>query len=293
MTKDPSWQTEIQTVVSHVQGGGQNVVVTETAGSQAGATIVLMHGGGQTRHSWGTALRTFAAAGYRTIAYDARGHGESQWAEDGDYTFAALAADLKAILKDVEGPVALVGASMGGIAAYRAIGDGLVRASALVLVDIVPNPAQRGGERIVAFMTCNRDGFASVDEAADAVSAYYPERQRPNDISGLRKNLRLRPDGRLGWHWDPRLFGNGPTTEPPDIASWAIDMASSVTLPVLLVRGGASDVVDAEAVTGARKLLPQLEVLEVPGAGHMIVGDQNDAFNAGVLDFVGRYMPSR
>ncbi len=70
-------------------------------------------------------------------------------------------------------------------------------------------------------------------------------------------------------------------------------MASSVTLPVLLVRGGASDVVDAEAVTGARKLLPQLEVLEVPGAGHMIVGDQNDAFNAGVLDFVGRYMPSR
>jgi pimeloyl-ACP methyl ester carboxylesterase len=278
-------------IVTMLNRAGNRITV-ESAGPETGATVVLLHGGGQTRHSWGTALSAFARAGYRTIAYDARGHGQSDWDPAGDYSFGALARDLEDVLAGAEGRIALVGASMGGITAYRAIAERLVDAAALVLVDIVPNPVKEGGQRIAKFMTSNRDGFATLEEAGDAVAEFYPERPRPKDISGLRKNLRLRSDGRFGWHWDPRLFGDRPTSEPPDIAGWAIEMAPSVTVPLLLVRGGDSDVVDADSIAETKRLLPQTEVFEVAGAGHMIVGDKNDAFNEGVLTFIAREMPA-
>jgi pimeloyl-ACP methyl ester carboxylesterase len=162
--------------------------------------------------------------------------------------------------------------------------------AALALVDIVPNPAKEGGQRIAAFMTANSDGFASVEEAADAVAAYYPERPRPHDVSGLRKNLRRGAGGRLYWHWDPRLLGEGPQPEPPDIAGWALQLAPRITVPVLLVRGEHSDVVDPSGVAELKNLLPQTEIVDVAGAGHMIVGDSNDLFNAVIIAFLQRHM---
>lgn len=266
-------------------------LVGEQIGPVDAPVVVLLHGGGQTRHSWGTAAHTFAERGYHVVSYDARGHGDSAWAANGDYAFGTLARDLEDLLLDVSGPVALVGASMGGMTAFRALGEKKVKASALVLVDIVPSPSNAGRLRITKFMNSHHSGFASLEEAADAISSFYPERKRPSDISGLRRNLRERDDGRLYWHWDPRLFGTGPDPEPPNFRDWAIDLSENITSPTLLVRGGRSDVVDDAGVAELQMLLPQTEVLDVSGAGHMIVGDRNDIFNQGVLDFVHRHMP--
>ncbi len=263
----------------------------EHAGPAGGPKVILLHGGGQTRHSWKSALRTFGAAGYRAIAYDARGHGDSEWAPDADYSFHALAHDLVDIAGDARAPVALIGASMGGITGIMAAGESLLGVAALVLVDIVPTPSTAGGTRIARFMTAHTRGFATLDEAADAVSAYYPDRPRPNDVSGLKRNLRLHEDGRLYWHWDPRLFGDGRTAEPPDVASWAKDLAPRITAPTLLLRGERSDVVDDASVAETRKLMPKIEVVSIGGAGHMLVGDRNDVFNAHALSFVARHLP--
>lgn len=267
-------------------------LIGEQAGHTGAPTVVLLHGGGQTRHSWGTAARALAGRGYQVMSYDARGHGDSDWASNGDYAFDTLARDLEEVLESTSGPIALIGASMGGMTAFRAIGEKLVEAAALVLVDIVPSPSNAGGRRIITFMTSHHDGFASLDEAADAISAFYPERERPSDISGLRRNLREHGDGRLYWHWDPRLFGAGSNPEPPNFRDWAIGMAGDIDCPILLVRGGSSDVVDDAGVAELQALLPQTEVMSVSGAGHMIVGDRNDAFNSGVIAFISRHMPS-
>jgi pimeloyl-ACP methyl ester carboxylesterase len=271
--------------------GDLNLAV-ERVGVPGRPTIVLLHGGGQTRHSWRTAAVAFADRGYHSVSYDARGHGESDWSPSGDYSFGSLSADLADVLSTVHGPVALVGASMGGMTAYHTAGSTTRELRALVLVDIVPRPAVAGTARILAFMRSHADGFARLEDAADAVAAYYPERPRPRDISGLRKNLRQHHDGRLYWHYDPRLVGTGVASEPPSFGDWAVEKAAHIRAPVLLVRGGKSDLVDDAGVVDLQQLLPQAEVLNVAGTGHMLVGNRNDAFNDGLLAYIQRQMPA-
>ena len=171
-------------------------IAADVAGPRGAPTVILGHGGGQTRHSWDKAEQQLARAGYFAINYDLRGHGDSDWSSDGDYGVETRARDLMAVAREGAQPFALVGASLGGITALMAACLGLEPA-ALVLVDIVPKMSQKGVARIRGFMTANPDGFASLEEAADAISAYYPDRPRPRDLSGLNKNLRRGTDGRL------------------------------------------------------------------------------------------------
>ncbi|HEX7872306.1 MAG TPA: alpha/beta hydrolase [Sphingobium sp.] len=265
-------------------------IIADVGGDPAAPTVVLMHGGGQTRHSWSGAMRALVEAGYHVINFDARGHGESDWSPDGVYTLSIRARDLGEILRHNRGPVAFVGASMGGATALYAVGEHVEPApAALVMVDIVPRPNPVGTGKIKAFMGANPEGFASLDEAADAVAAYNPHRPRPKDVSGLARNLRLR-DGRYFWHWDPRMLdsGNQKVREERLLA-----FAGGLTMPTLLVRGLASDVVSEEGVAEFRSILPALEVVDVVGAGHMVAGDRNDAFNSGVIGFLERHMPPR
>lgn len=270
-------------------------LTADIAGPAAAPTVILMHGGGQTRHSWHGAMHGLVAQGYRVVNYDARGHGDSDWSPEGDYSVQSLATDLEQLIAALapSRSIALVGASMGGLTAFYALGASATPpAEALIMVDITLRPATEGAKKIMQFMQANVDGFASLDEAADAVSAYNPDRPRPSDPSGLRKNLRER-DGRLYWHWDPRLVAMTPSLEPPDFTASLIPVSSRVTLPTLLVRGGRSDIVDDDGVAELIRLVPQTEIHDVPGAGHMVAGDRNDAFNAAILSFLQRHMPLR
>jgi len=279
----------------HVQrfAGDGLTLVGDVGGPEQAPTVILLHGGGQTRHSWGGTMSQLVAHGYHVINLDARGHGESDWAPDGDYRTSTQARDIKAILSTLARPVALVGASMGGMTAFYTIGSSPEPvADALVMVDIVLRPARAGAARIGEFMRAYPQGFASIEEAADAVSAYYPERPRPKDISGLGRNLRLREDGRYRWHWDPRILDMGQRAEPPGPFEALAAVAHNVKLPTLLVRGGKSDIVDDAGVEEMLRLVPQTEVFEVPGAGHMVAGDMNDPFSVGVIGFLQRHLPA-
>ncbi|MET0363947.1 MAG: alpha/beta fold hydrolase, partial [Sphingobium sp.] len=152
-------------------------IIGDVGGDPSRPTVALMHGGGQTRHSWSGAMRALVQAGYHVINFDARGHGESDWSPDGVYTLSVRARDLGEILRDLRGPVAFVGASMGGATALYAVGEQVPPApAALVMVDIVPRPNPVGTGKIKAFMGANPEGFATLEEAADAVAAYNPHR---------------------------------------------------------------------------------------------------------------------
>lgn len=251
--------------------------------------VVLLHGGGQTRHSWAGAMAALVARGYRVINYDARGHGDSDWSSAGAYHLDNRAADLEAVVRDLKVPFALVGASLGGATAIQAVARGL-RPAVVVLVDIVPEAEPQGVGRIVGFMRGHPDGFATLDEAADAVAAYNPDRPRPRDPSGLMRNLRRRPDGRLGWHWDPRIVEADPGVHHDEVRRSA-EVLAATEIPILLVRGLSSDVVSDAGVAAFKALAPRLEVADVAGAGHMVAGDRNDAFNTAVLDVLDRRLP--
>lgn len=262
-------------------------LVGEVFGPLEVPLVILLHGGGQTRHAWSGSVSRLTAEGRSVARYDARGHGDSDWAPNGDYEMATHAKDLSAVLRQLGQPAALVGASMGGISALLAASlvPDLVRA--LVLVDIVPHFAKAGVERVRNFMRAHPDGFASTAEAAAAVQAYNPNRPPSKNPDGLMRSLREGADGRLRWHWDPAVVGSAPGPELEAMLSAKL-AALPPTLPLMLVSGAQSDVVDAQAAAEFRKQAPQAEIVAVERAGHMVAGDRNDAFGDAISDFLRR-----
>ncbi|MGW5974776.1 alpha/beta fold hydrolase [Streptomyces sp. NPDC055186] len=242
-------------------------------------TVVLLHGGGQTRHSWSRAAETLAGDGWTAVTYDARGHGDSDWAGDGDYSIARYADDLERVLDQVGGgrPACLAGASLGGMTALMAEARRPGLTERLVLVDITPRPHPDGVARIRKFMTAHLDGFESLEEVAEAVAAYNPGRRRANP-EGLHRNVRRGADGRWRWHWDPAILKRGDGPNPLVLPEDAVAAAKSVTVPTLLVAGGASDVVREDEVGEFLTVMPTARAVTLDGAGHMVVGDRNDAF---------------
>ena len=212
-------------------------------GDPKGPPVVFSHGGGQTRHAWGRAAEALAGRGWHAICYDHRGHGDSDWDPSGVYRFESFCHDLGAVVLD-----------------------------------------EAGIEGIQAFMESNAaEGFASLEEAADAVAG-YTGRPRRQDISGLKKNLR-RCDGRWYWHWDPKLL----TLHEADIGEREARFERAVAnlaIPLMLVRGSASEVVTEEEARAFLELAPHAEYVDVQQARHMVAGDRNDVFTAAVQDFL-------
>ncbi len=280
-------------------GAHDNKLVSDVFG-EGGHPVILLHGGGQTRHAWRATANILAQRGWAAYAIDQRGHGESEWVSDGAYSFQQFADDVKAVAtelvrRDGVKPAA-IGASLGGISSMLAEGEtlrdtGSHLLSSLVLVDITPRVDYEGVAKVQGFMRAHaRDGFASVEEAADAVAQYLPHRPRPKNTEGLKKNLRLSDDGRWRWHWDPR-FMDGRGRFDPDrelLERSMLNAAANIKIPALLVRGGSSELVQEAHVREFLDLVPQAEYVDVTGARHMVAGDQNDHFSDAVLDFLSR-----
>ena len=250
-------------------------------------TILMLHGGGQNRHSWKNTGQVLADDGFHVVALDARGHGDSDRAPDAEYSVDSLCADVLSVLDQIGRPVALIGASMGGLTGILAASKaGPQKVTKLVLVDVVPRFEKTGSARIRDFMFSGINGFESLDEAADAVAAYLPYRKRPRSPEGLKKNLRWR-DGRWYWHWDPAFL-----TKPQDDPFVRIERieqaAIDLKIPILLIRGRLSDVVTTEGVKDFLAKVPNAEFVELADAGHTAAGDDNDAFTDAVVQFVER-----
>ncbi len=273
-------------VIVHLPGKEGLQLVAECTGT--GSPVVLLHGGGQTRHAWGGTADRIAAAGWQALAIDQRGHGDSDWAPaDQDYRLEWYGEDLAALLHSLEQPAVLVGASLGGLAALMVAGELAPQCCrALVMVDIAVRPEAPGVDRVLAFMAAHDHGFASIAEAAEAVAAYLPHRPGRSAGSGLARNLRLRQDGRYYWHWDPR-FLDAARAHPPEMWEARLRRAAvQLEQPTLLVRGGMSDVLSDAGVEDFLQLVPHARYASVGDAAHMVAGDRNDAFTAEVLSFL-------
>jgi len=280
-------------------GASANKLAADVFG-ETGPAVLLLHGGGQTRHAWRETAERIARAGMTAYAVDQRGHGDSEWVADSAYNFADFAADARALADELQRrsgawPI-VIGASLGGIAALLAAGEA-ERAgrgplfSAMVLVDITPRVDRGGVEKVQGFMRAHaREGFGSIGEAADVVAAYLPHRPRPRSHDGLKKNLRLHPDGRWRWHWDPRFLDGRRNISGyrEQVEAALIEAARGLTIPALLVRGGSSELVQEAHAREFLDLVPHAEYADVSGARHMVAGDRNDQFSVAILDFLGK-----
>jgi pimeloyl-ACP methyl ester carboxylesterase len=164
-----------------------------------------------------------------------------------------------------------------------------------VLVDTTPRMEAAGVTRILKWMLDGLDGFASLEEAADAIAAYLPHRERRTDLTGLAKNLRLGDDGRYRWHWDPEMIRSWDPDDWSDAKAAQdeiearLDAAKELDLPVLLIRGRLSDVVSEDNAQEFLRVVPHAEYVDLKDASHMVAGDRNDAFTDSVAEFILRH----
>ena len=266
--------------------GSDLQLVADVAGAPNAPTLLFLHGSGQTRQSWGRALEEAARRGYRALSVDLRGHGDSDWSPDGNYTLDRFAADVRQAIEYTGGEPIVIGASLGGIIGLLIAASPPPLLRALVLVDIAPRVEMSGAKEVTAFMDSAPNGFDSLEQAADAVAAYLPHRPRPKDTSGLQRNLRLR-DGRYYWHWDPALLQmgrNADFTGPNPLEK----AACALKIPTLLIRGGRSRIVSETGVREFLEMAPHAEFVDISNAHHMVAGDANDAFNEAVFAFADK-----
>lgn len=262
------------------------LLTVESRGPDNAPALLFAHGFGQSRHAWTRAARFFAGRGWRTITFDARGHGDSGRLVDGHYQLEQFVDDLLVVAHSLGQPPVLVGASMGGLLGLVAAGE--IRPDpfrALVLVDITPRWESAGVARMLGFMRAHPDGFASLDAAADEVAAYLPQRRGRKDRHELTQLLKRGEDGRLRWHWDPALLDTV-AHEGERHQQRLLDAARNVDIPVLLASGGRSDVVSAATVREFLSAVPQATHVEIPHAAHTLAGDDNAAFTAAIEPFL-------
>ena len=272
----------------HFKGHGDIKIAADVWGSNNEELVILLHGGGQTRHAWGDTGKKLAEAGYHSVALDLRGHGDSEWHADGDYSIRAYKDDLVSIINEIGKPARLVGASLGGMASLVLAGDEINSdlCTALIMVDIGIYPDPVGSDRIVSFMLSGEKGFDSLEDVAKSISDYLPHRKKPKDLEGLKKNLRLKGDGRYYWHWDPRFIRRRPGSRDRRYFDLQLKAAEKVTIPTLLIRGALSDVVTMEDVDYFLSVISHAKFVEIENAAHMIAGDRNDIFAEEAIKFL-------
>lgn len=291
MTRHEPWARHARAKQVEFSGFDGGAWVGDVAGAPGAPTVLLMHGGGQTRHAWHGTVEALARAGWRAVAIDLPGHGDSAWSPRGDYHVDKLAGEVVNLCRGLGSPLSIVGASLGGMIGMALVGrDDAPPVAALALVDVGPWLESAGVDRIVNFMRAHPDGFASLDDAARHIAAYRGRAVQAHP-RGLGKNLKQNAAGRWVWHWDPRLMNdeNHSHRNDPDFLARSLGRYAG---HVALIRGGRSDVISPAGAARVCEAFPQVRFYELAEAGHMVAGDANDIFTASLIDFLGVAMPA-
>jgi non-heme chloroperoxidase len=266
-------------------GSSGNRLVGEAFEAPGQVSALLLHGGGQTRHTWRRAARRLQAAGIPCLTFDLRGHGESAWDSEGDYRLDAFLADARIVLADWDRPVVLIGTSLGGLVALMTAGSGAAGVRGLAMIDTAPqlNPAEITW--LLEFLSGESErGFESPAAAADHVRRFFPD--LAVSAESMEKSLRLGPDGRWHHHWDVRVVVGERNSVALGHEQRLHDDASRVSVPFALVRAGASHLVSDEAVEQLRARVPHLEVYDLPGAHHLF----NSEESLQIMDILGDFL---
>ncbi len=249
-------------------------------------TLVCLHGITQTAHSWDEVAAELSRD-FRVLCIDQRGHGDSDWAPDGDYSRHTQAADLEAI-RVVLGisRFVLAGMSMGGMNAITYTARHPEHVRALILVDISPEIQARGVENIRQFMQ-QEDVLPDFEDFVARAHAFNPRRSLDNIRSRLRYNLKQLPDGRWTWKYDPHLRSPQRSFQAQALLGlW--DDVRTLRCPTLIVKGAESDILSPEAARRLQEAIPGSALVTIPEAGHSVMGDNPAAFVAAARAFLAR-----
>jgi len=265
-------------------------LVADVGGDRSNPAVILLHGTGRTRHTWARTARDLVSAGRYVIALDLRGHGDSDWAPDRDYSLNAHLADLEAVIAESGTSPTLVGHLSGGwicLAAAGEFGALRIRASALILADVGARFGEEFRQRTRALMGIAAQGFGSLEEAAEAVESSFPDEKRLHRAANLRRSLRLRGDGRWYWHYDPAVVDRGNPKRILEADGERIERAApAVVVPTLCIRGRSGELLEHRQLDRLKELIPHAETVTVQGAGPGVTLDAEEEFDAALVGFL-------
>jgi len=249
--------------------------------------LVLLHGGAQNAHTWDTVA---LALDRPLVAVDLPGHGHSDWRDDHDYLPATNAEAVAVAVGELAPEAqAVVGMSLGGLTAIRLAADHPELVRRLVVVDVTPGADEHKASPVLAFIA-GPESFASFDEILERTVQYNPTRSVSSLRRGILHNALEQPDGSWSWRYDRISPNRAPGDEGGERGGFGFgslwDDVGAVTVPVMLVRGALSGVVDDGDVAEFRRRCPQARVETVDGAGHSIQGDQPLALAGLIAEFV-------
>jgi pimeloyl-ACP methyl ester carboxylesterase len=247
--------------------------------------LLLLHGGNQSAHSWDL-VSLHLADRFHVIALDQRGHGDSEWARDADYSSHAMAADASSVLSELDiDSVTVLGHSMGGMNTLRLAIEQPDLLDRIVLVDIGPELSEAGTKSIRNFVTENRE-FEDLEDFIQNVQKYDPYRSREHIERTVKYNLLQRADGRFVSKRDhgPRLATTQGQREQSD--RFSINDTARIAQPTLIIRGADSNVLSAEAAERFVQALPNGELKTVPNSGHNVHGQNTSGFLDALLPFL-------
>jgi len=255
-------------------------------GAVGGTPILCLHGITQTAHSWDEVADDLARD-YRVLALDQRGHGDSDWASDGDYTRQTQAADIDALTDALDlRRFILMGMSMGGINAMTFTAHHADKVRALVIVDVSPEIQRDGVQHIRNFIQAP-DELDSFETFVERAHQFNPRRSLDNIRSRLTHNLKQLPNGKWTWKYDKALRSPERGFQASALLNlW--DDVHAIRCPTLIIKGGESDILSAESADKLQRAIAGSALAVVPGAGHSVMGDNPRAFVGAVRPFLSR-----
>ncbi|MEO5724016.1 MAG: alpha/beta hydrolase [Ilumatobacteraceae bacterium] len=270
--------------------------------------VVFVHGGAQNAHTWDTVILALGS-GLSAVAVDLPGHGHSDWRADGQYSPASLADDLAVVLDSLQtGAVGVVGMSLGGMTAMELAVRHPRLVRRLMMVDITPGVNRAKAKAVLDFVD-GPQSFPSFEALLQRTTEHNPTRSESSLRRGILHNAHQLDDGTWQWRYDRGSKARSAAAESESESESEADAAAArpdeavaddtsalmsplwddfaaVRMPLMVVRGSVSPVVDDDDITEARRRQPNIVVEVVDGAGHSVQGDRPLELAALVRGFV-------
>ena len=249
--------------------GFHRMVYWEWPGPEKAPPVICAHGLTRNGRDF-DAVAAALSSEHRVASADLVGRGKSDWlVEPADYSYEVYLADMAALIARLDvAEVDWIGTSMGGLLGMMMAAKPRSPIRRLVINDIGPLVAQEGLERIASYVG-EDPSFANFDELEAALRRLHAPFGPLSDAQWrdlAANSMRRKPDGSLGFAYDPRIADAFHAMEPGDIDLW--EVYDAVRCPTLVLRGENSDVLrraDAEAMTQRG---PRAQLVEFAGIGH-------------------------
>jgi len=248
--------------------------------------ILLLHGFMAHAHVWDDFAQTFRTR-YHVIALDQRGHGESQWSEDGAYSLDDHFSDIANLIEllDLKGLI-LVGHSMGGRNALFYTACSPNRVEQLILADIRPGNDSKSSKALKNLINHIPLQVDSVEEVVKKVRTLSPYLSKEICHHIVAHGFKKMPNGKMAPKFDVRMIQQLEKLDYDTEDLWPF--LKNIICRSLVIRGKRSSFLSQKVAQKICRFIPNAELREIPESTHFPAQENPIVFNNVISDFLNQ-----